>query len=95
MLEFGLPGAGWLRQIERPDLLAQDFRVEERLGFNSHLSDSRLCGAGRKPRAFAQGEATCRSGTQRRFPTRRGSGCSARQVGNQRFGGHAPTDIHS
>jgi hypothetical protein len=30
VLEFGLPGAHLLRQVERPHLLAQDFRVEER-----------------------------------------------------------------
>ena len=42
MLEFGLPGARLLRQIERPDLLAQDFRVEERFGFDGHLPGDRI-----------------------------------------------------
>jgi hypothetical protein len=37
---------------ERPDLLAQDFRVEERFGFDSHLPGKRVCGIGEKPRVF-------------------------------------------
>ena len=37
VLEFGLPGRHLLRQVERPHLLAQDLRVEERFGFDSHL----------------------------------------------------------
>ena len=35
-LEFGLPVPHALRQVEGPHLLAQDFRVEERFGFESH-----------------------------------------------------------
>jgi hypothetical protein len=36
MLEFGLPVPYALRQVEGPRLLAQDFREEERFGFESH-----------------------------------------------------------
>ena len=43
VLEFGLPGARLLRQVEGPHLLAQDFRVEERFGFDSHLPGDRVC----------------------------------------------------
>jgi hypothetical protein len=43
MLKFGLSGRRLLGQIERPHLLAQDFRVEERFGLDSHLPDRRLC----------------------------------------------------
>jgi len=42
-----------LRQIERLHLLAQDLRVEERFGFDSHLPGDRVCGAGKKPGPFA------------------------------------------
>src|ERR1035438_6433741 len=42
MLEFGLPDRRLVREIERPHLLAQDFRVEERFGFDSHLPGKRL-----------------------------------------------------
>jgi hypothetical protein len=49
VLEFGLPGARLLREVERPRLLAQDFRVEERFGFESHLPGGRLGGGGKKP----------------------------------------------
>ena len=52
VLEFGLPGRRLLRQVEGPHLLAQDFRVEERFGFDSHLPGRRLCGAYRKPSVF-------------------------------------------
>jgi hypothetical protein len=38
--------------FERPHLLAQDLRVEERFGFDSHLPVDRLCGAGKKPSRF-------------------------------------------
>jgi hypothetical protein len=34
--------------LERPYLLAQDFRVEERFGFDSHLPRDRISGAGGK-----------------------------------------------
>jgi hypothetical protein len=33
VLELGLPALHALRQVESPDLLAEDFRVEERFGF--------------------------------------------------------------
>ena len=36
VLELGLPGRHVLRQVERPHLLAHDFRVEERFGFDGH-----------------------------------------------------------
>ena len=36
VLEFGLPGRRLLRQVERPHLLAHDFGVEERFGFDGH-----------------------------------------------------------
>jgi hypothetical protein len=52
VLEFGLPGGGLLGQIEGPHVLAEDFRVEERFGLDSHLPVKRLCGAGEKPSAF-------------------------------------------
>jgi hypothetical protein len=52
MLEFGLRGARLFRQIERSHLLAQDFQVEERFGFDSHLPGDRVCGAGKKPSGF-------------------------------------------
>jgi hypothetical protein len=55
MLEFGLTGARLFRQIERPHLLAQDFRVEERFGFDSHLPGHRVGGAGEKPSGFLLG----------------------------------------
>jgi hypothetical protein len=34
--------------LERPYLLAQDFRVEERFGFDSHLPGDRVCGSWEK-----------------------------------------------
>ena len=43
VLEFGPPNAHLLREVKRPYLLAQDFRVEERFGFDSHLPGRRLC----------------------------------------------------
>jgi hypothetical protein len=52
MLEFGLPDRRLLRQVERPHLLAQDLRVEERFGFERHLFSGRLCRAGKKPSGF-------------------------------------------
>jgi hypothetical protein len=51
-LEFGLPGRRLLRDAERPYLLAQDFRVEERFGFDSHLPGDRVCATGKKPSVF-------------------------------------------
>jgi hypothetical protein len=36
VLEFGLPVPHALRQVEGPHLLAEDFRVEERFGFEGH-----------------------------------------------------------
>jgi hypothetical protein len=38
--------------LERPHLLAQDFRVKERYGFDSHVPGQRICGIGEKPRVF-------------------------------------------
>jgi hypothetical protein len=38
--------------LEGPHLLAQDFRVEERFGFDSHLPGKKLCCTGKKPRVF-------------------------------------------
>ena len=55
VLEFGLPDRRLVREIERPHLLAQDFRVEERFGFDSHLPGKRLCGPGKKPSVFLLG----------------------------------------
>jgi hypothetical protein len=52
VLEFGLPVPHTLRQIEGPHLLADDFRVEERFGFEGHLLGNRLCSGGGKPSAF-------------------------------------------
>ena len=49
---LGCQAAVWLREIERPHLLAQDFRVEERFGFDSHLPGDRLCAIGKKPSGF-------------------------------------------
>jgi hypothetical protein len=48
VLEFGLPSRRLLGQIERPPLLAQDLRVEERFGFDSHLPAERVSGHGGK-----------------------------------------------
>jgi hypothetical protein len=44
-----------IRQIERPHLLAQDFRVEERFGFNGHLPGDGVATARKKPSAFPTG----------------------------------------
>ena len=52
VFEFGLSGGGLLGQDERPHLLAQDFRVEERFGFEGHLPGDSVSGVGRKPSAF-------------------------------------------
>jgi hypothetical protein len=38
--------------LERPYLLAQDLRVEERFGFDGHLSGDRVFGGGEKPSGF-------------------------------------------
>jgi hypothetical protein len=58
MYEYGLPPSRLLGQVERPHLLAQDFRVEQRFGFDSHLLGKRLVGAGKKPSAFLPGPST-------------------------------------
>ena len=42
VLEFGLPVPHALRQVESPHLLAEDFRVEERFGFERHLLGDRI-----------------------------------------------------
>ena len=55
VLKFGLPVRHALRQVEGPHLLAEDFRVEERLGFERHLFSGRLCRDGEKPSAFRLG----------------------------------------
>ena len=55
MLEFGLPDRHALGQVEGPYLLAEDFRVEERFGFDSHLPGDRVGDAGKKPSAFVVG----------------------------------------
>jgi hypothetical protein len=52
MLEFGLPDRRLRGQAEGPHLLAQDFRVEERFGFDSHLPQDRLSGVSKKPSVF-------------------------------------------
>jgi len=52
VLEFGLPVPHAIRKIEAPHLLTQDFRVEERFGFEGHLPVEILCGTGKKPGAF-------------------------------------------
>ena len=52
VLEFGLPVPRLLGQVERPHLLTQDFRVEERFGFDSQLPSNRVCGCGKKPSGF-------------------------------------------
>jgi hypothetical protein len=41
-----------VREGERPHLLAQDFRVEERFGFDSHLPGKRVSGTGKKTKRF-------------------------------------------
>ena len=46
MLVLGLPGGRLLWQVEGPYLLAQDFRVEERFGLDSHLRGDRVSGWG-------------------------------------------------
>jgi hypothetical protein len=52
VLEFGLPLRHALRQVEGPHPLADDFRVEERFGFERHLFSGRLGRDGEKPSAF-------------------------------------------
>ena len=52
---LGCQSAVVLRQVERPHLLAQDFRVEERFGFEGHLFSGRLCRDGKKPSVFLLG----------------------------------------
>jgi hypothetical protein len=42
VLEFGLPVPHALRQGEGPHLLAEDFGVEERFGFERHLLGDRI-----------------------------------------------------
>ena len=54
VLEFGLPVRHALRQVEGPHLLAEDFRVEERFGFERHLFSGRLCRDGKKPSVLAR-----------------------------------------
>jgi hypothetical protein len=46
VLGFGLPSARLLRELERPHLLAQELRVKERFGFESHLPADRVFRAG-------------------------------------------------
>jgi hypothetical protein len=48
MLEFGLLVRHALRQVESPHLLAEDFGVEERFGFERHLPGDRVCGCREK-----------------------------------------------
>jgi hypothetical protein len=55
MLEFGLPIPHALREAEGPHLLAENFGVEERFGFECHLFSGRLCRDGKKPSAFLLG----------------------------------------
>ena len=55
MLEFGLPDRRLVREIERPHLLTQDLRVEQRFGLDSQLPGKRVCGVGNKPSAFLLG----------------------------------------
>ena len=53
VLEFGLPSPRLVREIERPHLLAQDFRVEQRFGFDSHLPGGSLSSIEEKPSTYA------------------------------------------
>ena len=48
MLEFGLPDRRLREQAEGPHLLAQDFRVEQWFGFDSHLPGDKVSGDGGK-----------------------------------------------
>jgi hypothetical protein len=41
--------------LEGLHLLAQDFGVEERFGFDSHLPGKRVCAGWEKPRGFGKG----------------------------------------
>ena len=52
VLELGLPFRDALRQVEGPHLLTQDFRVEERFGFERHLFRGRLWSGGKKPSPY-------------------------------------------
>ncbi len=54
VLEFGLPDHRLLGQVEGPHLLAQDFRVEEGFGRDSHLPEERIGVDGEKPRGFGK-----------------------------------------
>jgi hypothetical protein len=55
VLELGLPVPRALRQVERPHLLAEDFRVEERFGFEGHWPQQRIGTDDERPRGFGQG----------------------------------------
>ena len=52
MLKFGPPTGRLPRQVERPRLLAQDSRVEERFGFDGHTPGARLCRIVKKRSGF-------------------------------------------
>ena len=54
VLELGLQVPNPLRQGERPHLLADDFRVKERLGFERHLLGRRLCPRAKKPSTLVE-----------------------------------------
>jgi hypothetical protein len=54
MLEFGLPGRRLVRETEGPHLLAQDFRVEEWFGFDSHLPGDRVSGRQKETKRIEQ-----------------------------------------
>ena len=54
-LTMGCPAPRLLLEVERAHLLAQDFRMKERFGFDSHLPCNRVCVGGKKPSAFVVG----------------------------------------
>ena len=65
VLVFGLPGVRLLGEHERPHLLAQDFRVKERFGFNSHLPGDRVSGDGGKTKRIEHPTSNIRHPTSK------------------------------
>ncbi len=66
--EFGLPVPHALRQGERPYLLAQDFGVEERFGFERHLPGDKLCAWREKTKRIEHPTSISGAGASPRLP---------------------------
>jgi hypothetical protein len=63
MPEFGLSVLDMLRQDERPHLLADDLRMKEQFGFESHLSRRRLYREWNKPSGLETRRRASRGGS--------------------------------